>query len=303
MKHTKISSFILLAIMTLSLAGLVSAQGNGPGPKTNSKMSYHGGPIMTGSQDVYFIWYGCWTNDCGFSGSATTVDLVTTFSQYIGGSLYFQMNTLYTNAAGQSPTGAVFYGGSVFHPTYTHGLDLTQHDIEDLVRMRIEDNSLPQDPLGIYVVFASANVASSSTGFCSGVNTPPLHGTTQAWFTEQKYIFIGNPNRCPTLEGSQFIAADGTTRLPTPNNDFAGDAMVARLAHGLSTTVTNPKRNAWYDRYGLENADKCQGTFGQTWTTANGARANVRWGGRDYLIWQNWINDRRQKCGMQLYTF
>ena len=298
MKHIKKSCFILLAIITLSFSVSVSAQRMRPAPNTNSKMLYHGGAVMAGDQDIYFIWYGCWNDDCGITGSTRTVDVLSIFAQNIGGSPYFQMNSLYTNDTGQSPTGAVFYGGSVFHQGYTHGLDLTQDDIADLVRGHIEDRSLPQDPLGIYVVFASANVASTSTGFCSAVNTPPLHGIVPALGAEQRYVFIGNPNRCPTLEGSQFIAADGTTRLPKPNDDFAGDAMVARLAHGLNTTVTNPNRNGWYDRYGLENADKCQGTFGQTFTTTNGARANVSWGGRDYLVGQNWVNDRRGRCAL-----
>jgi hypothetical protein len=300
MKHVNISFFILLAIITLSSTVSVSAQRMRPAPNTTSKMLYHDGPVMAGDQDIYFIWYGCWTDDCGITGSSRTVDVLSIFTQNIGGSPYFQMNSLYTNAAGQSPTGAVFYGSSVFHQGYTHGLDLTQDDIADLVRWHIEDRSVPQDPLGIYVVIASANVASNSTGFCSALNSPPLHGTVQALGAEQRYLFIGNPNRCPTLEGSQFIAADGTTRLPTPNNDFAGDAMVARLAHGLNTTVTNPNGNAWYDRYGFENADKCQGQFGETYTTANGARANVRLGGRDYLIWQNWVNDKRGRCAMHM---
>ena len=300
MKHTKISSLILFALITLSFTVSVSAQRMRPAPNTTSKMLYHDGPVMAGDQDIYFIWYGCWTDDCGITGSSRTVDVLSIFAQSIGGSPYFQMNSLYTNAAGQSPTGAVFYGASVFHQGYTHGLDLTQEDIGDLVRSHIEDRSVPQDPLGIYVVIASANVASNATGFCSAVNSPPLHGTVPALGAEQRYLFIGNPNRCPTLEGSQFIAADGTTRLPTPNNDFAGDAMVARLAHGLNTTVTNPNGNGWYDRYGLENADKCQGTFGETYTTENGARANVRFGGRDYLIWQNWVNDKRGRCAMHM---
>jgi hypothetical protein len=45
-------------------------------------------------------------------------------------------------------------------------------------------------------------------------------------------------------------------------------------------------------RLSLENGDKCQDAlgnpaFGQTYLTANGARANVRLDSRDYLIQQN----------------
>ena len=294
---------IIFALVTIILGGLVvSIAAQGPRPKTSSRMEYHGGSVLVGSQDVYFIWYGCWTDNCGNFGSTTTTELVTHFASSLGGSPYYQLLQLYDNDIGQRPSGALFYGGSVFQPTYTHGLELTETDIEDIVRQHIENHSLPQDPLGIYIVMTSANVAAAdSTGFCSTANTPPLHGRIfEILGAEQRYGFVGNSNRCPSVEAPQFMAPDGNTRLPTPNNDFAGDAMVARLAHVLNNTVTNPNGNGWYDRYGLETADKCQGTFGQTYTTPNGARANIRLGGRDFLIGQNWVNDRKGRCGMQL---
>ncbi|MFY9573662.1 MAG: hypothetical protein WAV20_19865 [Blastocatellia bacterium] len=85
---------------------------------------------------------------------------------------------------------------------------------------------------------------------------------------------------------------------PEPERDLAADAMASTMAHALSAIVTNPLGDAWYDRYGLENADKCQGTFGQTYAAANGARANMKLGSRDHLIQQNWVNDRRGRCAL-----
>ena len=85
---------------------------------------------------------------------------------------------------------------------------------------------------------------------------------------------------------------------PTPNNTYAGDALVSNLAHALNGMVTNPLGSGWYDRYEFENADKCQNLFGQTYVTANGARANVRMGDFDFLIQQNWVNDRKARCAM-----
>ena len=81
--------------------------------------------------------------------------------------------------------------------------------------------------------------------------------------------------------------------------------MVSNLAHALNGIVTNPAGSGWYDRYGLENTDKCQDAWGQpafgpTYLTANGARANVRMGGLDYLIRQNWVNNRKARCAMAL---
>ncbi len=74
--------------------------------------------------------------------------------------------------------------------------------------------------------------------------------------------------------------------------------MTSIIAHVLDGIVTNPADSGWFDRYDLENADKCAGTFGETYTTANGAKANVKLGYRDYLIQQNWVNDRKGRCAM-----
>ena len=76
--------------------------------------------------------------------------------------------------------------------------------------------------------------------------------------------------------------------------------MASWIAHVLNETITDPLGTAWYDRNGLENSDKCEGTFGQVYTTSTGARANMRLGGRDYLIQQNWVNDKRGRCALGL---
>lgn len=86
--------------------------------------------------------------------------------------------------------------------------------------------------------------------------------------------------------------------MPFLHRHFGADAMASTIAHLLNAIVTNPSGSGWFDRYGLESADKCAGTFGQTYTMVNGARANVRLGGLDYLIQQNWVNDRKGRCAM-----
>ena len=274
-----------------------SAQGSNNVPNTKSKILYHGGRVLTGPVDLYLIWYGCWAANCGNSGSPATVDVIQRLAENIGATPYFSLNTLYTNGNGQGPSGALDYGGSVFDQSYSHGVELTEDDVKEIVTEHIEAYHLPQDARGIYVVLASADVSATAIGFCTTVGAPPLHGNTEAFFSETRFGFLGNPNRCPALEAPQFVAANGTL-LPTPNGNFAGDALASNLARVVNNTVSDPWGDAWYDRYGLESSDKCFGTFGQTYTTANGARANVHWGARDYLIQQNWLNDRRSRCAL-----
>jgi len=262
-------------------------------------MEYHDGQVITGPVDVYFIFYGCWTSVCGNNGGPNTASELQLVMSNMGATPYFAINTTYPNAAGYAPSGAAYYGLSVYDPNYSRGLELTADDIKAIVTDQIESHHLPQDPNGVYVVISSSDVGSSATGLCSEVGVPPHHGNAVAFFSDTRYAFLGNPNRCPAMAGPQFIAPDGSQR-PTPNNDFAADVLASDLAHAISTTITDPWGTAWYDRYGLESSDKCQGIFGTTFTTANGARANVHWGQRDYLVQQNWVNDKKGRCAMQL---
>ena len=47
--------------------------------------------------------------------------------------------------------------------------------------------------------------------------------------------------------------------------------------------------NAWFDRRGFENADKCAWTWGTTYTTTAGGTANIKVGGKDFLVQRNWV--------------
>src|SRR3954467_11529377 len=62
--------------------------------KPKGKISYHNGSVMTGSSNVYAIWYGDWANNT----AAQTI--VSDFLGNVGASPYFQINARYTNASG-----------------------------------------------------------------------------------------------------------------------------------------------------------------------------------------------------------
>jgi len=301
MRTKRLTPIMLAVVVTVALYGraaLAQTVQAGQGPsgqlKTDSKMAYHNGPIMSATADVYLIWYGCWDDTCGNLGNTTTQAIVSDFLQNVGGSPYFQINAAYANNVGQAPSGALVHGGSVYD-RYSHGLELTAADIAGIAEQSLLTNQLPQDPSGIYVVIGSADVSSVSTGLCVPAALPH-HGIFTAFGSQFRYAFVGNPNRCPTVAAPQFFS--GTTELPTPNANLPADAMASMMAQLLSRIVTNPTGGAWYDRYGLENASKCVGQFGPTWATANGARANLKLGGRDYLIQQNWVLARKEHCAM-----
>ena len=98
--------------------------------------------------------------------------------------------------------------------------------------------------------------------------------------------------------------------LHTPNGNLAADAMASWIAHDVSGIITDPRLNGWYinpliygqqrkgDRQVVENSDLCMDQFGQSYTTPNGARANIHLGSRDYLIQQNWVNVGGGYCAL-----
>jgi hypothetical protein len=274
------------------LGGHVSAQ-KGKGPdKTNSRILYHNGRVMTSTTNLYLIWYGCWT--CGLPGSSPdTRAMLTQFTWSLGGSPYAMINTTYPDQEGQSPSGGFIYGGAV-EDRYSRGPTLSESDVEGIVLGVLDAAALPVDSRAIYVVLASSDihVAGLTDGRCQ------YHGAVERNGFPLTYAIVSNPQRAPSLCALQFVDADGGL-LPTPNDDLAFDAMASWMAHAINGTVTNPWGNGWFDRFGLENSDKCQGTYGQTYTTQNGARANMNLNGRDLLIQQNWVNVGKGYCGLE----
>lgn len=301
MKFNSLILFALIAINGSILAPPAFAQNGSKPVRTDNKITYHNGPVMAYNPNVYLIWYGCW--NCGLPGSnPETAAILTDLVSYLGWSPYFLINTGYPDARGLSPLGGLIYAGAVNDASYSHGPTLTVSDIEEIVAGHLDAGNLPLDPIGIYIVITSSDVTEirpDGSTFCARLHSPPLHGYAEFMGTAIKYAFIGNAARCPTSAAPQFIAPDGST-LPSPNGQMAADAMASSLAHALDAIVTNPIFTGWYDRYGLENAGKCLGAFGETYTTANGARANMRLGQRDFLIQQNWVNGRRGYCGLSL---
>jgi hypothetical protein len=250
---------------------------SGQGKPSGNGISYHNGPIITGTTNVYFIWYGNW------SGSAA-VNILTDLATNIGGSSYFNINTTYTNGAGTHVTNSVHYAGST-SVSSGYKTSLSDADIQSIVSTAISGGKLPKDTNAVYFVLTSADINESS-GFCTQYCGWHTHGTISG--SDIKYSFVGDSTRCPSACQDQ---ASG------PNGSSGGDGMASIFAHELEEAVTDPDLNAWYDSRGYENADKCAWTFGSTYSSG-GATANVHIGARDYLIQQNWVNANGGSCKM-----
>jgi len=251
-----------------------NSNGNG-NPNGNAKpvrgngINYHGGPVMLGTTNIHYIWYGNWQGN-----TATTI--LTDLAQNIGGSPYFNINTTYYDGANNHVSNSVSYAGNT-SDNYSHGTALTDANIQQIVAA-----TNPTDTSGVYFVLTSADVNETS-GFCTQYCGWHTHATING--RDIKYSFVGNPDRCPSA------CTNGT---PSPNGNVGADGMASIIAHELEEAVTDPDLNAWYDTRGAENADKCAWTFG----TIAGNGSNVTLGSRSYLIQRNWVNASGGYCSM-----
>jgi hypothetical protein len=245
-----------------------------PGGGGSNGIFYHGGPVMLAGPNVYFIWYGNWSGN-----SATTI--LTDLANSIGGSPYFNINTSYDDGNGNHIANVVNYLGNATD-SYSQGTSLSDAQIQAVVANAIS-HGLPKDPNAVYFVLTSADVTANS-GFCTQYCGWHTHGTIAG--TDIKYSFVGNPDRCPSACEAQTTG---------PNGNAGADGMASIIAHELEEATTDPDLNAWYDRRGAENADKCAWTFGTTYSSG-GASANMKLGARDYLIQQNWVNSSGGFC-------
>jgi hypothetical protein len=261
-----------------TLQSVNPSAGKAGGPATSNGISYHTGPIIQGTVNVYYIWYGNWSGN-----SATSI--LTDLASFIGSSPYFNINQTYYNGSGTHVSGAVSYVKSTTD-SYSRGTSLTDAAIQGVVSDAISSGRLPKDTNAVYFVLTSADVTASS-GFCTQYCGWHTHGTISG--SDIKYAFIGNPDRCPSACSAQTTG---------PNGNPGADGMASIISHELEEATTDPDLNAWYDNRGYENADKCAWTFGTTYTAANGAQANVKLGNRDFLIQRNWVNASGGFCAM-----
>jgi Phosphate-induced protein 1 conserved region len=248
-------------------------------PQRGNGINYHGGPLMLGTTNVYYIWYGNWNGN-------SAVTILTDLAQNIGGSPYFNINTTYYDGSNTHVTNSVHYAGSTTD-SYSRGTSLSDAAIQGVVADAINQGRLPKDTSGVYFVLTSSDVTASS-GFCTQYCGWHTHGTIAG--SDIKYSFIGNPDRCPSACEAQTTG---------PNGNAGADGMASIISHELEEAVTDPDLNAWYDTRGQENADKCAWTFGTTYTVANGSSANMQLGTRDYLIQRNWVNASGGYCAQQ----
>jgi len=268
----RLAAVAILMASLFGLAGTVQAQ-NAANTRKGGNLVYHGGAVMINNLNVHLIFAGNWGTSQFPAPGAT---ILTDFAGNLGFSAYYRINSEYGNGVGVPQP---FDSGRVdvfFYPPVPS--NLTDGDVINIVNT-IYGSSL--DPNAVYFVLTSADISNSNgpgqfcTNYCAYHNAFPSNGQNI------KYAFVGNANRCPSACAPQ---------TNSPNGDAGIDAMALQIALMLSSTVTDPIGNAWFDKDFNEIGLKCPRQFGTTFTAANGSQYNVTLGTRQYLLQELWVN-------------
>jgi len=119
--------------------GVEAVQGMAPGlgkpyaVTTGNGINYHNGPVMHGTVNVYFIWYGNWTNGAHASDSQSTVTLLNSLfgSSGMNNSNYYKINTTYGDTTANVSGGMVLAGSTT--DNYSQGTRLRDAGVKTVV--------------------------------------------------------------------------------------------------------------------------------------------------------------------------
>ena len=271
-----------------------------------AELEYHGGAVLTGADvstpdesqaassaqratPVHLIWYGSWNAS---DAARRLLPLAVTGAS---DSPWMRINAAYyslptdtgdANATALAParryaSTSMRLAESVAVTGFPYGAALSDEDVAALVADAIE-TGLPLSSDAIYVVLTSADVGLTS-GFCR--DYCGWHASAELLGKFVRFALVGDPSGCARPATCTPLSA-----ATAPNGALGADAMASVLLHELAEVITDPDLESWYDRDGLENADKCAWRFGAGQTVGPDGRVhNVVLSGERFLIQQNWV--------------
>ncbi|KAL2917040.1 hypothetical protein HK105_203472 [Polyrhizophydium stewartii] len=288
-----VSAIAASALSSAAAAGSVIAPVRGRQPSSLAPRPIHyniGAPVVTDPIKVHLIYYGDWT--------ASQKSLVETFIKGIGASKWWDVERKYyfqksANASKTYISNQVSLG-SITTDDYSLGKSLEGDDLPNLIQSKIDAGALPEDTNAVYFVMTAGDVDESggSRSFCT--DYCGYHSSTRSQSGKDLlYAMVGLPTACVAA------CVPAINQNVSPNNDIGVDAVLSVVAHELAEAASDPMYDsrAWEDNVKDENADKCAYNYGKTLRDANGARYNMGWGGRNYLIQQNW-DPVKQACAL-----
>jgi hypothetical protein len=321
----RLASLCFMLVMVLSVVSPVAAGGNGQDNKPlgivlakgssaqlaqasamaseaaqpaikaarTSNLTYHNGPVMH-TNTVYAIYW----IPSGFSVSANYKNLIDGFFQNVATDNGKTTNVYYSDTQYTDTTGSVAYNsnfaGSVIDTKafpangcklYTGVTNcLSDAQLAAEVQSVVTANGWGQGPSKLFFIFTPKNVGSCSGTSCAFTYFCAYHswsgsGANVLLYANQPYAMSGGA---------------GCDSAQHPNGDDA-DATINVVSHEHNEAITDEQGNAWYDRSGNENGDKCAWNFGTALGSTGSGQYNQAIGTGKYYIQQEWSN-KSSKC-------
>jgi hypothetical protein len=231
-----------------------NAGGHGGGGRVNN-LTYHGGAILAVAPAITAIYWG---DSSAFGGDK--VSGLDSLYAGLAGSKYDLTNQEYTDGSGQHVTASVAYNGHLFDTSATPGQDPGTSGVLAEVARKIS-NPVTN---GYYPVYT--DIPRGRANYC-------------AWHS---WGYVGST----LVQFGFFFKLDGDAGCDPGDNVTGHSQGLAALAnvsgHEFSEMLTDAHGDAWYDRQGAENADKCAWHFNGTERLSNGTQ---------WLIQGNWSNN------------
>jgi hypothetical protein len=253
----------------------------------SSNVTYHGGPVMAGTTNVYAIFW----EPAGSTVSTNYNTLIERYFGDVGGSPLYKISNQYTQTGGTFPSNAVLADSLVDTTSTYPESPLLDSDIQAEVAHAQSVKGWSPGSNHIFFVFTGKDIGlcsdSSHTECTPEVTNPP--NTTP--FCAYHYYFGTNPNY--TIYAAMPYAASPSfnglcTPGSSPNNDDA-DQAINVTSHEQMEAATDPYPSlnpAWTDSSGNEIGDLCAWTFGPN----NAQGADVVWNSHGYIVQQEWSN-------------
>ena len=219
---------------------------------SNPNLINHGGPVLTTSQQsVQAIYWGSSWGISSFVG-----DKVSGLDSFYGGwtgSGYSTTTTEFSGSNGKV-SGAVSYASHLIDTrTGPSSPPSTQQILNEVAFMVAHPV-----PGGYYPVYT--DLKRGSAGYCAWHDTGSANGVQ--------------------IEVGFFFNLDGDSGCdpqdPATTHSQGLEALANVSGHELSEAKTDPQLNAWYDRRGSENADKCAWHFHNISTFSNGSKWKIQ---------------------------
>lgn len=237
-------------------SGFVPARTKAPSRHV-SNLLWNGGPVMHSTTVVPVFWGSSWSKSTFTGDKVTGLDYV---YSHVGGTSYLHTNSEYYDGSGNVNTSSVSKSGDLTDTSPTpSGAPSTTAVLNEVAKMtggRPVANAY-------YPVYSDQR--RGNAGYCAWHSSGTINGIR----VQFGFFF--------TLDGDSGCDPGAPTNL---GHSQGLSALANVTGHELSEMLTDPQINAWLDRQGSENADKCAWTFSGLVTI----------GSQQWKIQGNWSN-------------